>query len=72
MYRNILITLGFLLFSACTQTKPTQPTKPKEEVKIPIKTVVKEPIKVEVKAEVLKDFIPEHLKNAKIEVVKHY
>ena len=68
MYKKILIILGLLVFSACSQTKP----KPKEEVKIPIKTAVKEPVKVEIKTEEVKDFIPEHLKNSKIEVVKHY
>ena len=70
MYKNILIILGLLLFSACSQNQP------KTEVKIPIKTAIKtairEPVKVEVQTEVATDFIPEHLKHSKIEVVKHY
>lgn len=66
MYRNILIILGLLSFTACSQNQP----EPKAQIKV--KQVVKEPVKVKAQAEVLKEFIPEHIKRSRIEVVKHY
>jgi len=58
MYKNILMILGLLLLSACSQNKPNPE--------------VKEEVKTEVVTETAEEFIPEHLKHSKIEVVKHY
>ena len=72
MYKNILIVLGLLVLTACSQNK-LEP-----EVKEKVKTVVHEPVKLKVQTKELKEivveeeFIPEHLKHSKIEVVKHY
>ena len=62
MYKNILMILGLLLLSACSQNKPNPE----------VKTEVKEEVKMEVVTETAEEFIPEHLKHSKIEVVKHY
>ena len=74
MYKNTLIILGLLFFTACSQTTPEVKAELKTPIKIAVKepVAVREPIKVEVQTEVVKDFIPEHLKHSKIEVVKHY
>jgi len=62
MYRNILIVMGLLLLSSCSQIKPT----PK------VKAEIKSEDKNDTKSEVVEEFIPEHLKHSRIEVVKHY
>ena len=67
MYKIILITLGLLFFTACSQNTP----EPEVKTKV-IKAVSKEPTKVKVQTKVVEEFIPEHLKHSKIEVVKHY
>ena len=66
MYKNILIILGLLLLSSCSQPKPTPKVKEK------IKKEIKAEDKNNTKEEVVEEFIPEHLKHSKIEVVKHY
>jgi len=66
MYKNILIVLGLLLLSSCSQTKPTPEVK--EEIKKEATTEVHNNIE----PEVVEEFIPEHLKHSRIEVVKHY
>ncbi len=64
MKKNILILLGLLFVTACSQNKPEVEAQP---------TIVKTPIKTEVSNnEVPTEFIPEHIKRSKIEVVKHY
>jgi PBP1b-binding outer membrane lipoprotein LpoB len=74
MYKNILLILGFLVFSACSQNKP----EPKVEVvvKTPIQTAERIPESSNntevVMAEPTTEFIPEHIKRSRIEVVKHY
>ena len=66
MHKNMLIILGLLLLSACSQTKPTP------EVKEEVKKEIKAKDQNDTKAEVMEEFVPEHLKHSKIEVVKHY
>jgi len=78
MYKKILLILGLLVFTACSQNKP----EPKVEVavktplKIPLKTPVQTAERIAVQTEVLNteptEFIPEHIKRSRIEVVKHY
>jgi PBP1b-binding outer membrane lipoprotein LpoB len=62
MYKNILLILGLLLLSSCSQNKP----EPKVEA------VVKTPVKTEAVIAEPTEFIPEHIKRSSIEVVKHY
>jgi len=80
MYKKTLLILGLLVFSACSQNKP----EPKPKVEVAVKTPLKEPLKtpiqtaerIAVETEVLNteptEFIPEHIRRSKIEVVKHY
>jgi len=86
MYKKILMIIGLLWMVACTQNKPEPEVKiaPKVEEKVELKTKVEEVVKKEVKVEVkeavepqimteeVEEFIPEHLRHSKIEVVKHY
>ena len=71
MYKNSLMILVLLSFTACNQSKPA-PT-PKAEAKIP-KEQIKQPVKEAVSNIVPTptEFIPEHIKRSRIEVVKHY
>jgi len=70
MYKNILLIVGLLLLSACSQNKP----EPKVEVvvKTPVQTAERIPVKTEAVSAELTEFIPEHIRRSKIEVVKHY
>ena len=69
MYKNILMILGLLVFTACSQNKP-EPKIPKPP-KV-VKTPIKAPIKNEVLTETSTEFIPEHIRRSHIEVVEHY
>lgn len=82
MYKNILLILGLLLFTACSQIQPeVKQVEPKVEVvtKAPLKTLNRIPVKTEtqIKTEIqseatITEFIPEHIKRSRIEVVEHY
>jgi len=84
MYKNILLILGFLLFTACSQIQPeVKEVKPKVEVVIkpPLKPLNLIPVKTEREREteteteseaIITEFIPEHIKRSHIEVVEHY
>jgi PBP1b-binding outer membrane lipoprotein LpoB len=68
MKKNIFITLALLVvlvFLSCSEKEPIPPKAPvKEKVEIRITDVKKSSVPA--------DFVPEHLKHSKIEVVKHY
>jgi len=81
MYKNILLILGLLilgllLFTACSQVQPeVKEVEPKVEVvtKAPLKTLNRIPVKTETQSEAtITEFIPEHIKRSRIEVVEHY
>ncbi len=63
MKKNILIILSLLFLTACSQKQPKVKVQP-IAVQVPSK---KEPI-----VEQPKEFIPEHIRRSRIEVVKHY
>lgn len=65
MHKSTFMILGFLFLTACSQNKPT-PALKKEALQ---EEIVKN---TDIKDEVLREFIPEHIKKSKIEVVKHY
>ena len=78
MYKKNLIILGLLVFTACSQNKPE--VKTETIVKVPTPTAITVPIKVPIKevtetrvlTETDTDFIPEHIRRSRIEVVEHY
>jgi hypothetical protein len=74
MYKNILLILGFLVLTACSQNKP----EPKVEavvqtpVQTPVETAERRPVQTEVLSVEPTEFIPEHIRRSRIEVVRHY
>ena len=69
MKKYIFITLVLFSFSSCSQKTPTAKVSVKESSD---KNITKEIVVNEPQNIVSTDFIPEHIRRSRIEVVKHY
>jgi PBP1b-binding outer membrane lipoprotein LpoB len=63
MKKNIFMTLVILIFLGCSEKEAVPKTPVKEKIEIRVTNA---------EHSIPEDFIPEHLKHSKIEVVKHY